>query len=297
MLNLPMKTRVAAGLARHYPAMSGRGTIANSTLMKYFDASEPVDTFADVAAGSIKIPTHDYVGRTILYFGDLDLKISTIINRVVSPGDVTLDIGANLGIVSLHLAQSVGPHGHVHAFEPSPLVIPYLTDTINSNPDLRITHHGIALGREQSKLFLHIPPRNAGEATLMTDGAKNAMNSVEVSVETLSTFAATQGLTQIDFIKIDVEGFEAEVLAGGKALLDAHIPKAILFEEHSFSRTAALPSSLELLSGCGYELYAITKSLFGLKIVPLTNPRADSAHDFLALAPDTASLYKSRLQI
>src|SRR5689334_17872742 len=64
----------------------------------------------------------DYVGRALYLWGEHDPRITDVLDAVLSPGDTVLDIGANLGAVSLFACRRVGSTGRVHCFEPQPLV-------------------------------------------------------------------------------------------------------------------------------------------------------------------------------
>ncbi|TVP72170.1 MAG: FkbM family methyltransferase [Rhodobacteraceae bacterium] len=296
-MSLPRKTRIAARLGRLYPLMSGCGTIANSAFFRRFDPDSPMDATVEVTGGKARIPVHDYVGRAMLYMGELDRKISQIIDRVVDPGDVALDIGANLGLVSLRLAHRAGPRGVVHAFEPNPALAPYLAQTFAMNPALPLHHQQMALGAEASIMSLHVPPSNAGAATLRpADGARGGQ-LVQVPVVTLAEFVAGAGLARIDFAKIDVEGFEAEVLRGATGLPAETLPAVIVFEEITPRLAGVTPAALVAAEDLGYEIFAIARSAFRLRLLARDAPGFLQAHDYLALSPRLDPARRARLQV
>lgn len=286
---LPLKTRLGVSLGHAYPLLSGCGSFANSNLMKRFDPDEAVEIFVPVKGGNAYVPSDDYVGRAMLFVGDLDRKITKLVEACVEPGDVALDIGANLGLVSLQLAQRVGSKGAVHAFEPSPRLSSFLERTIKGNPTLNIVHHPIALGREKSELPLHVPFGNAGAATLKSDGQQVAETSVSVPVFALSEFADEIGLSRADFIKIDVEGFETEVIQGAVEFIKKSRPKVIVLEEHASVSDRSLPPALSALNDLSYELFALPKQLFRFQLVPLDQEGANLAHDYVAILNDEST--------
>lgn len=294
MTSLSIRTRLGSAIGHLYPFLSGCGTLANSRVMRRFDPPSPMDLTIKVRGGQMQVPSHDYVGRALVYMGDLDRKISQLVDLTVEPGDVGLDIGANLGVVSMRLAHRVGAGGMVHAFEPSPRLAPYLAATIAANPDLGIRHHPVALGQERAILPLHIPAGNAGAATLC-DGGKGT-DHVEVPVYPLTEYAVETGIDRADFIKIDVEGFEAQVLAGATDFLKRLEPKVIVLEEHAAIRGDALPPSLSVLSSLGFQLYALSKSLFRLGLLPLDHPDAATAHDYVALSPSGVNVLRGYIR-
>jgi FkbM family methyltransferase len=280
-----LREKIVATLTRMYPLQSGCGRLANSLLLRLLAGERNVSVWADVAGGRALVPINDFVGRSIFFLGDLDPKISWVIDRFVRPGDVALDIGANLGVISLRLAERVGSSGQVHSFEPNPAMLSYLKCTLDANPGLPIKVHPIALGKEEANLVLSIPQSNAGSASLVNGAADGSVTKVEVPVRRLADFAAEHRLERIDFMKIDVEGFETEVLEGGKDLIARLRPKAIVLEEFQKPKFGKLPPSLQLLADLGYQIYALPRSILNVQLIAVGNERWDNSHDFVAVWP------------
>ncbi len=150
----------------------------------------------------------------------------------VRPGDNVYDIGANIGMVSLFLAVHQ-PHGVglVHSFEPEPVNFDRLRRNIELN-DLgdRIIPHAVALGAENGEAELFVRP-GAGEGRHSLASAKGATGSIRIPLATMASFARSSGSTP-DFVKIDVEGAEGQVLQGMEALLPDHRPRELFIEIH-----------------------------------------------------------------
>jgi hypothetical protein len=119
-----------ARITRRYPLVSGCGKLANSRLVEIAASPPNEDAWTDVEGGRALVPLGDHIGRSMFFVGDLDRKVSWVVDNCVQRGGVVLDIGANLGLVSQRLAARVGPRGHVHAFEPNPRMQRYLKETI-----------------------------------------------------------------------------------------------------------------------------------------------------------------------
>src|SRR5689334_609731 len=116
-----------AALTRLYPFYSGCGTFANLPLIQALVGRSAEKVWTRVPGGEVLASLNDYVGRAAFYAGDLDRKITWICRQIVKPGDTVIDVGANIGIVTVWLSHLVGPHGKVHAFEPNP----YLQSTLH----------------------------------------------------------------------------------------------------------------------------------------------------------------------
>lgn len=277
---------LVANLTRRYPLYSGCGSFANKPFIQKLAGTSHEHVWSPVPGGEILAPLNDYVGRAAFYVGDLDRKITWICAQIVRPGDTVLDIGANIGMVTLWLSTLVGRSGKVHAFEPNLKLQKILEKTLSHNRISNVCLHPVALGTEQDLLKLRIPRANAGKASLIRH--KNLIDSdvVEVPVRPLSKVVEEEGIKSIRLIKIDVEGFEAEVFKGGQEVLRTIRPEAILFELNSKWKGAICDQPvIKILSDCGYGFFSIPKCLFRMHLEyfdPYTSNRL-IGNDFLAV--------------
>ena len=132
-------------------------------------------------------------------------------HREIVPGAIALDIGANVGAYALLLGRWVGPAGRVFAFEPAPSAYAGLAEHIRLNHlSDRVTPVRSAVGAEVGTVPFIVAP-TAGEGRLATDRSRPA--SLDVAVTTVDAFCANAGILP-DFIKVDVEGAELDVLRG-----------------------------------------------------------------------------------
>jgi FkbM family methyltransferase len=280
-----IRQKIVARVTRRYPLLSGCGKLANSRWVRL--AAGPCHglTWAFTDSGNeILVPIDDYVGRAIYFVGDLDRKVSRLIARIVRPGDTVLDIGANLGLVTLQLAALVGPKGMVHAFEPNPALCELLSQSLERNAARNVRLHAHALGLETGRLPLTVPDLNAGMGSLTTD-LPESWPRVEVAVRPLSEVAAEIGLGPVRFVKIDVEGFEAAVLGGGRSWLLSSPPDTIIFELNPNAWDLSADPTIVLLQEAGYELYMIPKRRFVARVehIDPARDKKPSSHDFLAI--------------
>lgn len=276
-----LRERIAGGLLRRWPFLSGCGALAWGTVGRTLLPPRPVKVWAKLEGRRCLVPLDDLVGRAIFLVGDLDPKITWVLDRVVAEGDTVLDVGANLGLVSLKMARRVGVNGRVLAFEPSPSILPYLRATVEANPVPEIDVAPIALGRRRAEMALAVPSGNAGGASLLSTRRDGKMFTVQV--RRLASVLSEMAITSVDVMKIDVEGFEVEVLAG---LLDdpaAPRPNFILFEELAPETSQCFG----LLRGAGYRLFGLKRrAMLTMALVPESGSSFLQSHDFLAIAPD-----------
>jgi FkbM family methyltransferase len=161
-----------------------------------------------------------------------------VIASCLRAGDVFVDAGASVGQMAFHAARCVGTTGRVLAFEPAP----------ERYEDLRA---GIALNE-----LAHVDALNlgladeAGDKTLCLRGSPSmavegtADEVARVPVRRLDDALAERGVTRVRFLKIDVEGFEPEVLVGASTLLAGREPPIICYEHGIYRHSRAVPEIL-----------------------------------------------------
>lgn len=138
--------------------------------------------------------------------------------------EVLFDVGANIGQTVERLVRYF-PQSRIYSFEPGPTSFKTLQRRFGGRPGVHL--HPVALGATRGTAVLQIND-NAEMNTLV--GTVNAANSVAVEVTTLDAFTAAAGLSHIDLLKIDVEGWELEVLKGADGLIAANNVVFVLAE-------------------------------------------------------------------
>jgi FkbM family methyltransferase len=281
-----IRQTLLANLTRLYPFYSGCGTFANKPFIQKLAGTGTERVWSHVPGGEVLAPLDDYVGRSAFYVGDLDRKITWTCAQIVRPGDTVLDIGANIGMVTLWLSKLVGERGKVHAFEPNPELQKILEEMLNHNQVSNVCLHPVALGAEQGSLELRIPRVNAGAASLVRNKHLSDCDVIEVPVRPLSEIVAEEGIKSIRLIKIDVEGFEAEVFQGGQEVLESIRPEAILFElNERLDGSIRDQPVIKILRDFGYKFFCLPRCLFRMHL-ECFDPDSSSdliGHDFLAV--------------
>jgi FkbM family methyltransferase len=282
----PWNYRLLAAISRRYPFCSGSSRLVQSRIFEGLVKPEHALAWCYGPGGSMAVPLDDFVGRCIYFTGDYDRKVSLLCRRIVKPGDSVLDIGANMGVVTLQLARLVGPTGTVHAFEPNPRMATLITRSATKNRFDNIRLHPTALGSSTGTLELHVPRDNAGQGSFIYHKDVSTCDVVQTPVRRLSDIAREEGISELRFIKIDVEGFENQVLVGAQDILEKVRPDVILFEANetlpvSFSCVPAVKT----LQQAGYRFMALPKSMLTLLVTPIDiNQHAHSpSHDILAI--------------
>jgi len=202
----------------------------------------------------MSLDTRDHIQRMI-YFGTYECLESKMVQNHVRPGSITVDVGANVGYYTAMFSKLVGPTGRVVAIEPSQYAFSRLLDFIQTNEITWAEPVNIGLSDVSGELPLFLAKdSNNHTPSMVTQADANVI--ARVPVRRLDDLANERGITQIDLLKIDVEGFEPQVLAGAPNLLAARAIKAILVEinEYWLRANGSSPNSLRAtLSAFGFK--------------------------------------------
>lgn len=163
-----------------------------------------------------------------MFLGTFEPAETALFAARLRQGLTVVDVGANVGYYSLLAASRVGPSGSVYAFEPDPVSAERLSRTVRRNAIHQISVQEVGLGDSAGNIELFIPVVEGNRTpTMVPHGHRNV---VSVPITTLDTFCANRGIPRIDVLKIDVEGFEPDVLRGADRLLRSGLIGVILIE-------------------------------------------------------------------
>lgn len=197
---------------------------------------------------TMEVDLSDFMGY-MAYFGFAEEETFDYLS-LITPGATVLDIGANIGRTVLRAAVAVGPLGRVVGFEPDPLNFSRLQRNISLNPYTNIRLMPVGLGPQNTELKLFVSSgSNRGGNRIAESGSGEY--SV-VPVRRLDELSDELRLDRVDLIKIDVEGFELNVLRGARALLQQFRPVLFLEVNEHF---------LNLQGDSGRELILFLKEL------------------------------------
>jgi len=190
-----------------------------------------------------------------------------ILEKFCKPENIVMDIGANIGEWTIHMANLVGELGSVYSFEPLPIVNQALkkTATINNLSQVFISDYALSNLIGDSNLIIPYDSTNtiiSGESRLETlDEPWNkgtdiaSTKSIQVKTTTLDNFVSQKNLKRLHFVKIDVEGNERLVLEGGQDTFRNYKPKLIL--EAGSEKKEDREKISSLLQSWGYEIIGI----------------------------------------
>jgi FkbM family methyltransferase len=202
--------------------------------------------------GLIRMNTATYMGWCLFFLGSNDPALAWALRRLLRPGDQVLDIGANVGAVSLLAAEAVGD-GKVTAVEAHPAIADELRATVWLNPWARIEVVERAVAATSG------PVRLRGFAEGAVNQGTSSLGDEGISLEATTIDELAAGAERLDWIKVDVEGHDLDVLRGGEATLRRLRPRLIFeYDPMGWIRAGAgFDEAVAWLRGLGYELHVI----------------------------------------
>ena len=181
--------------------------------------------------------------------------ITEIFRKNVKRGDIVVDVGAHIGYFTVILADIVGDRGKVFAFEPNPKTFSILKKNIETNNIKNVVLEKLALSNIETEEFVKEAELSAGTVV-----DKNFTQGIKVKTTTFDKYFHD---IKIDFIKIDVQGAEYNILNGGEKIFEKK-PKCII-EIHptifdSNGNTINSDKVIKILKKYNYEIFNITKN-------------------------------------
>jgi len=201
---------------------------------------------------------NDGAGRLLYYFDEYDKIILKLLDNYIKDDMVIVDIGSNIGFYTLFAAKRINT-GKVIAFEPSPDTFKRLQNNILINNFKNIVANDYAVGKHEG----------IAELTMCEDSAKcyieklntTSKNHMEkVKVISLDKYISIHSIPKINYLKVDVEGYELDVLMGGIKLLRHNPPELIqleLYNEFLARNKCTVQNVIDFINPLNYRCYKI----------------------------------------
>lgn len=201
----------------------------------------------------------DHTFRDLYFHGEYQPDVTRVIEQLAEPGQVWLDIGANVGYFSMLLSNLLGDSGKVIAFEPNPLTRGFLELSIKRNRRKNIQVYSCALGANEAVSELYLPKNpdgvlgGHGRPSLIQQGDIDEAVALKVEIRSLDSILSE---TKVWGVKMDVEGYEPEVLKGAQNLFATNPPSVILSEVTHLPDVLMKPDDLvRSIVGLGYKAF------------------------------------------
>lgn len=219
--------------------------------------------------------------RLVVIEGHYEREFFRIADELLSRGGVFFDVGANYGLLSFGLAKKFGEAVHFHLFEPNPSLVRAIERTRELYHSMRSVMNEVAVSDENGFVLFDVDPDQTGVSHI-TEVGGSPVPSIK-----LDDYINAAQLERIDFVKLDIEGYELSALRGAERALKNRIVQAVYFEyfEKYLVRVAPPQVLLEYLDSLGFEVCLCRQCDFGTRGTPsLTLKKGLPGHGLPLLA-------------
>lgn len=208
----------------------------------------------------LELNIDDWIQHNIYFLGEYSASELKLLDKFLQQGAVFIDVGANIGLFTLHASRLVGNTGRVISFEPFSTNFTSLTNHIRINELVNVRAEKLALGSKNDFVNLYYNPDEQNLGMVSTHQTEHCIIE-QTNIVSLDTYIKDNPVSRIDLIKIDVEGHEYEALIGMQNMLIKHRPTIIIeILEDNESLAAKNGNSKKInsyLEDLGYNKYFI----------------------------------------
>lgn len=262
-----IKLDFIAPIFRFLPKFRGKYRLARFILgksLRHKNVNLTDDNGCQYTIPSLQEP----VGFGLLVDGVYEPDSIQLMLQKLPENAVFLDIGANIGVFTITAAQFLKQNGRVIAVEASPKIFPYLRQNIKANGfnNVKILELAATEQDNATVLFYEAPMDKFGMGSL---GPQFDNYPIEVKTKTIDSILQDEKIDKVDFMKIDVEGYEASVFQGAEKLLNSPNAPIILFEFCDWAEArkpgGKVGDSQRVLIDFGYTIWRLTDFIKGGK--------------------------------
>jgi FkbM family methyltransferase len=160
---------------------------------------------------------NNFCGLMSFVAGEYEPHLLNFLNRHLCSGAIFCDVGANIGLYTAVASRLVGPSGRVIAFEAHPYTFKFLQKNVEENELGNVLPLNFAIGAEPGCVEIKYDPGNSGSTHVVSSRTEAA---IEVPMICLDQALPKHGVNVVDYLKIDVEGYEGFVLHGARSVLE-----------------------------------------------------------------------------
>ncbi len=226
-------------------------------LINRFNLFRGITRTVDYNGLQLTLHIDDWIQENIFLLGTYEQAELDVLQLFLQKDSVLLDLGANFGLYSLNAAKLIGPEGKIVSFEPFSVNFNALSEHVKLNKLTNVHPEKLAVGEEDGDITLYYNESEHNLGMVTATFTENATKE-EVQVVSIDSYVKSESIERIDFIKIDIEGFEYQALLGMKHLLETQHPTLLI---EILDGDGARTSSIEVyrfLNELGYTKYFIT---------------------------------------
>ena len=254
---VPFRRRLVPAYKRIVQALGGHGLgrLPGVQSVHRFVRAQLKSSYAEIEGHQMHVDRLDSLNISV--DGVYSPLQTAVVKKHVKPGNIVVDVGANIGFFTLIFARLVGPRGRVFAFEPDPENFELLRRNVELNGYENVTLVQKAVSRANGSTRLYLSNENTAGHRIYD--SQQSWPSIEIEAVRLDDYLADK-VAPVDFLKMDIEGSELAALEGMPRLLSSNPRLRIMTEFYPFglTRFGYEPRRyLEGLAANGFQLYDI----------------------------------------
>ena len=216
------------------------------------------------------------ISKDLILDGIREPESTREIAKILKTGNVVVEAGANIGYYALMESRLIGKKGVVYAVEPSPKNFENLNRNIKLNKITNMKTYQLAIGDKTGKAKMNISPYS-NLSSLVKQKNRRVTETIEVKVTTLDSFL--KGKRHPDFVRMDVEGYEYNILKGMKGILKSKKPIKIFIELHPhIMKKNQTIYVLKILKKHGFETRKVIRSVTVAEMKVMTRKQYDYSY-------------------
>lgn len=232
-----------------------------------FKEKKGISTYTISEGVKLEMDFNDAIGFGVIILGSYNQFETMVLKKILQPGDVLIDVGAFMGSYSLLASKLIGRKGKVYAFEPNPDHLRKLKRNILLNNFHNIQAFKFALSNKKGVVKFYVA--GSGSSLVKNEAEMHIgkeIKPIKIKAVTLNDFIKKEKIKHIDFIKIDAEGWDLQVLKGASNVLKKKDAPDIMVEvmDEQLKRAGSSANDLiRYMKSYAYVPYIFTRSGLG----------------------------------
>ncbi|MDO4582864.1 MAG: FkbM family methyltransferase [Planctomycetia bacterium] len=204
-----------------------------------------------------------FIENRIAFFGIWEQGTTELFLKSIRPGEIVIDMGANIGYYTLLASRLVGPTGKVYAVEPARLTRERLLRNLELNHITNVVVLPYGAWDEEGETYLNFHTEERGRSSVIANETQEKIVQEKILLKPLWDLIPSEEYSRIRLVKMDVEGAEQRALKGLLPIFEANQPMTLFSE--------VIPDSLKALGGDADEYIQFLKSLrFDISVIDST---------------------------
>jgi FkbM family methyltransferase len=238
--------------------VAGKMAVWNRICVPYLSWRDEEIVCRSVHGSRFRVRPSDFVENRLCFFGSWEPAVTQQFESLIQPGDVVIDVGANIGYYSVLSSKLVGSKGRVYALEPSASIRARLEANLRLNSCNNVTVLPFGAWHETGTAKLNLVDGNRGSSTI--GSTENSHQSEQIHLKRLDEMIPQSEWERIRLIKIDVEGAELSAVQGAEKILNQASHIEVICEvcpERMEAVGGACLELLHLMQGHGFSGFEI----------------------------------------